>query len=235
MAATLLDLFTETLVDLGEIGAGESISPEDGQYLFGKTNEMLDSNSTERLNIYSIQELQLLIPSSKLTYQIGPGAVDFDQARPIKIDGANILVPIGGSGNASSSPLEIIGETQWRALSDVSGSLANIPSKLYPDYAWPIMNLNLYPVPRAVTATLLQLSTWVPLQQFTALTDELNMPTGYQAFVVQNIKIVIAQAYGHVVDQSMADLALTYKQRIQGLNIQSPNIGLTNGLPIQGQ
>lgn len=227
---TLLDLITEALVDIGELGVGNSVSPEDASYLMAKANEFLDSCSTERLNIYTLQQLQLRLLVAKQTFTIGPGAADFNQARPIKIEGAVTLIPMAVTSVLMSSPMEIVGEARWRAISDLSAT-TNAPEMLYPDYAAPIMNLNFYPAPRVLVATYAQLTVWVPLQQFASVTDLFGMPTGYQAFFVQNLKIVVMKAYGHEIDQATADLALTYKQRVQELNASQPNLGLTNGIP----
>lgn len=227
---TLLDLITEVMTDIGELGVGNTPSPEDAAYIMGKTNEMLASNSSERLNIYALQVLQLRLLAQKPSYSLGPGAVDFNQARPIKIEGAVILTPVAVTSDLISSPLDLIGESQYRAIGDLSAT-ANVPEKLYPDYAFPIMNLKPYPQPRCAMATFLQLTVWLPLQQFAALTDQFNMPPEYQAFFVQNLKIVIMIAYGHQIDQVTADQALTYKQRIQQLNAQNPNLALFNGIP----
>lgn len=228
--ATLLDLITEVLRDIGELGVGETPSPEDAAYCMGKANEFLDSCSTERLNIYTLEQIQLRLLTAKQTFTIGPGAGDFNRARPIKIEGAVILIPMAVTSDLMSSPMEIVGEARWRAISDLSAT-TNAPELLYPDYASPIMNLNFYPAPKVLMATYAQLTAWVALQQFAALTDVFSMPTGYRAFFVQNLKIVIMMAYGHAVDQVTADLAATYKQRVQQLNASLPNLGLSDGIP----
>ncbi|MFP5230003.1 MAG: hypothetical protein ACLGXA_20495 [Acidobacteriota bacterium] len=226
---TLLDLITECLTDIGELGQGETPSPEDSSYCMGKANELLDSWSTERLNIYEIQEIQLAL-TAKQTFTIGIGATDFNQTRPVKIEGATILVPIGATGVNISSPMEIIGEARWRAIADLSAT-TNAPELLYPDQASPIMNLNLYPAPKCVVTTILQLSAWLPLQQFVALTDEFSMPTGFQKAFVDGLKVVIMASYGHPVDQVTAAMEQSSKSRIQQLNAQLPNLGISDGIP----
>ncbi len=197
--------------------------------MFGKANELTDSLSAEKLSIYEVQQIQLAL-TNKQTFTIGPGATDFDQARPIVIEGAVILVPIGTTGKNISSPMEVVGEARWRAIADLSAT-TNAPELLYADQASPIMNLNLYPIPLCVAATILQLSTWLPLQQFTALTDDFVMPTGYRKAFVDALKIVTMKSYGHTIGQDDVLMEQTSKARIQGLNAQLPNLGISNGLP----
>lgn len=226
---TLLDLITETMITIGELAQGETPSNEDASYIMGKSNELLDSLSTERLNIYDVVETQLTL-TNKQSFQIGPGAADFDQARPVKIEGATILVPIGATGKNISSPMEVVGEARWRNIADLSAT-SNAPELLYPDQGSPIMILNLFPIPLCVAATILQLSQWLPLQQFTSLTDTLNMPYGYQKAFVDALAVVIKPSYGHPLDASDAAMEQTSRARIQGLNSQLPNLGISSGIP----
>lgn len=228
-APTLLDLITETLVSCGELAQGETPSPEDASFCFTKGNEFLDSWSTEKLNIYCIQEIQLPL-TNKQVFSIGPGAADFDQPRPILIEGAVILVPIGGTGVNISSPMEIVGEARWRAIADLSAT-TNAPELLFPDQLSPIMNLHLYPIPKCVADTVLQLSTWLPLQQFASLTDTFNMPTGYQKAFVDGLTVVILKSYGHQIGPDDVAMEQSSKGRVMALNAALPNLGLGNTIP----
>lgn len=225
---TLLDLLTEAATDIAELGQGESLSPEDAAYMMGKSNEMLDSLSTERLNIYFIEETELIL-TAKQIFQIGPGATDFNQPRPVKIEACVIRVPVNGV-NLQTGECDIVGEGRWREITDLSAT-SNVPEILYPDYNSPVMNLNFFPAPLCVVTTIAQLSQWLPLQQFVALTDEFDMPYGYQAAFVKNLSVVIMMSYGHPIDPATATLAAEYKGRIQQLNAQLPNLGLSNGIP----
>jgi len=226
---TLLDIITECLVDIGELGAGETPSPEDGAYCFGKSNELLDSLQTEKLNIYSEEEVQLAL-TAKQSFQIGPGGADFPgNARPIKIDACVILVPVNGV-NIQTGECDLIPESRWREITDKSAT-SNVPEFLYFDYGWPFGTLNFYPAPICTVATIAQLSVWLPLQQFVALTDQFNMPFGYLKAFVDALKVVIMKAYGHQIGQDDAAMEQTSKARIQGLNAQLPNLGISNGLP----
>lgn len=225
---TLLDLITEGMIDIGELGAGETPSPEDGAYIMGKANEWLDSLQVERLNIYEEEEV-LLNLTAKQSFQIGPGAADFpNNARPIKIDACVILVPVNGV-NIQTGECDLVPESRWREITDKSAT-SNVPEFCYFDYGWPFGTLNFYPAPLCAVATIAQLSVWLPLQQFASLTDAFAMPYSYQKAFVDGLKVVIMMAYGHPVDQVSASMESTTKQRLQQLNLQLPNIGLTDGI-----
>lgn len=225
---TLLDLITECLQDIAELSQGEVPSPEDSAYCFGKANEMNDSWSTERLNIYEIQELTLAL-TNKQSFQIGPGATDFNQARPVVIESCIFTAPVNGV-QVRTGQADIVGESRWRNIKDLSAT-SNLPEMLYPDQASPIMNLNFYPIPLCAVATFALLSTWLPLQQFVALTDEFSMPPGYQKAFVDGLRVVIMKGYGRPIGQDDAAMEQSSKSRIQQLNAANPNLGISSGIP----
>lgn len=225
---TLLDLITEVLVDIAELGQGETCSNEDSAYCMAKANEMLDSWSTERLNIFQIEETPLNL-TAKQSFTLGPGASDFNQTRPVKIEACIILVPVNGV-NVRTGEAEIVGEQRWRQIKDLSAT-SNIPEIMYPDYADPIMTLNFFPAPLVTVTTIAQLSQWLPLQQFASLTDEFAMPYGYQKAFVDGLRVVIMKSYGHPIGQDDAAMEQSSKDRIRQLNSQLPNLGIYGGIP----
>jgi hypothetical protein len=228
-SVTLLDLITEILVDIAELSQGETPSPEDSSYCMGKANEMLDSWQTERLNIYSIQELALWLVANQQSYQIGTGGADFpNDPRPIKIDACVILVPVNGV-DVRLGECDLISESRWREITDPSAT-SNAPEMLYFDYGWPFGTLYFYPIPKAAVATIAQLSVWLALQQFVALTDEFEMPYGYQKAFVDGLRVVVQKSYGHPLAPDDAAMEQSSKARIQGLNAALPNLGISNGI-----
>lgn len=81
---TIRDLITSSFRLLGTIQANEVPSPEDMDNAFDSLNSMLDSWSTEKLSIYSMNQYKFEFNPGQKEYTVGPGG-DWDIDRPMEI------------------------------------------------------------------------------------------------------------------------------------------------------
>jgi hypothetical protein len=210
-------MITDILVTVGELGQGQTPSPEDAQYCLTRTNAVLDSLSQEMGYIYTRTVIPYTLTANTGTYQIGTSAgAPFNTARPTKIDFARILMQVGGV-YIGVKDLDIIDVVRYDEYSDKT-TAGRVPETLYYDNAFPLGNLNLYPVPTCLVPTQLELTAWLALPQFTSLTDVFVFPPGYYEMLVLIIGVAVSPSYNKPVDQVTAGRAAQYSQRVKDIN-----------------
>lgn len=86
------DIITDAMVAIGEIGRGQIPSEEDMAHGLFVLNNLLDSWSTQRLNLYAVKKLDLTLIPNQQDYTIGPSGADFTNERPVLIQTATIVI-----------------------------------------------------------------------------------------------------------------------------------------------
>lgn len=220
---TALDLITDSLILCGEVGAGQSVSPEDGQFCLVRLNAMLDSWSQEEQYIYTRTITPYLLTANVGQYAIGPTApAPFNTARPNKIDFARILINIGGvfvgqGGQGDGGGIRLIDAVEFAGHADKS-STSIVPQELYYEPSVPNGTLHLFDIPSCPLATQLELTAWSQLQQLASLTTVLVFPPGYYEAIALSLAVAISPGYNKPVDPVTAGRAQTCTQRIKEIN-----------------
>lgn len=216
--STVLDLITDALISIGEVGQGDSISPEDSAYCLTRLNAMLDSWSIERLYIPFVQTARYSLTPLKGNYTIGQtGSVDINAPRPIAIEDAAIQIQVGAG--FTRHQLSIISQAEYALIAD-QGATANTPEKLWCDYNYPNAAIILWPAPTCPVQTQLEIVTWVPVSQFGSVNIVVTLPPGYYAGILWNLCAEIMPGYDlppNPIIQAKADEG---KRRIAALNMQ---------------
>lgn len=215
MPSTARDLIQDALETLGEMGVGEPMSAEDAAYGLLRLNQLLDSWSTRRLFVYTINIASYPLIASNPDYQIGPGGV-FVAARPLRIDAARILLLTGGH-YVGVKDLDMLTQAEYVELSDKQAT-ALIPEKLYNDGSYPNSTLSLYPAPTCAVPSKLELSTWTALPQFATLLTAFSFPPGYYSALLWSLVVELGPAYNKPPNEAQAAKALEAMAAIQNLN-----------------
>lgn len=217
MATTANDLITDVLTVIGELGQGQTASPEDGAFCLVRVNAVLDSWSQEEDYIFNRTTVPYALTSNVGVYPIGPTAgAPFNVARPNKIDAARILILVGGV-YIGVKDMRLIGYDEYVSYSDKS-STSIVPEVLYYDNAVPNGNLYLFDIPSVPVGTKLELTTWTQLPQFASLATPFVFPPGYYEAIVQALAVAISPGYNKPVDQVTAGRAAQCTQRIKEIN-----------------
>lgn len=214
---------------LGSLTQGESPSTAESTQGLQAANDMLESWSLERMNIFAVQQSEHTLVTTQQEYTIGSGG-DFDVARPIRYERASILLANAGGTGYISQPLEIIDLRQWSDIVErgASGVVARV---MYPDMAFPLTTLSLWPRPVFTgTAPKLELYTWTQLQSFADLVTSYTFPPGYQRALKFNLALEIAALDGIVPTPTVAQIAAESKAALRMLNIAAPEAS-----PVTGQ
>ncbi len=208
---------------LGVLAAGETPAAQEETDAFEALNAFVGILATQRLSIPVEERHVYPLTSGIGTYTLGPGG-DFDQARPVTIPRASVIV-----NSTSDQPLELgieVLDTQQFQSLPVKNVQSAIPLCVYPDYAFPLMNVTFWPVPNVVTLEAV-LYTPTALVNFANLTATYVAPPGYEEMFAYNLALRLAAEYGRPVDPdvrkfAMDGLALVKKANIRMVELTLP-------------
>ena len=184
--ATAQTLITRALRLLSVIGSG--VTPDSNALADGLTalNAMLEGWRNQPRASWSIDEVTGSIVANQQSYTLGP-AGNINTTRPINIENARFQL-LG-----VDYPLQIIDQAQWAGIR-VKGLKSNIPRYIYPTGDYPMVTLNLWPIP--TQAATLILGVVHPLSGISALGDTVSLPPGYEQAIAYNLAICLAPELG---------------------------------------
>jgi hypothetical protein len=212
---------------LGVIGEGETPSASESADVLEALNSMLDSWNTRRVNLYTIAFSDYPLVTGTQSYTIGTGG-DFNQARPVKIQNASILIGDAGGTPAVDKvrlPLDLINSQQWSVIKSQTAQ-STVPEAMYPDYAFPLCNLRFWPVPTfSGTAPRVEIYYWTILAAFADLTSSYTLPPGYELAIKSNLALLIAPEYDQVASQELIKTATESFDSLRALNVDNMSPG----------
>lgn len=226
---TLRDLVRSSFRLIGVLREGQGPNNDDITDSLVVLNAMLSSWSIDRLNVFEIRRDQYALVPSQQTYQIGPGAPDFDAPRPVRIDRASVIYTPNGQFSPEL-PLGSLSVREWEDLR-IKNIASTIPTNIYNDNAYPNANLSLWPVP--TIALPLVLYTWQVLaSNFSAggLDSALSFPPGYEDAIRYNLAVRLAPEWQKELREDVIESARQSKMYIQSLNAPAPVLRVELGL-----
>lgn len=219
--ATAQTLITRALRLLSVVGSGET--PDSNALADGLTalNAMLEGWRNQPWASWSIDEVTGSIVANQQSYTLGPTG-NINTTRPINIENARFQL-LG-----VDYPLSIIDQAQWAGIR-VKGLKSNIPRYIYPTGDYPMVTLNLWPIPTQ-TATLI-LGVVHPLSGFSALGDTVTLPPGYEQAIAYNLAICLAPEFGVSASGEVVQIAKKSLAEIKRMNSQTitSDLGLLAG------
>jgi hypothetical protein len=235
-------LIRRALQLLGAIDPGETPNASEMEDARLALNALLDSWSTERLNIYTIGAALYPLVTTQAAYTIGSATGgsggDLVAVRPIKIDRANAVLTDAAT-KLIRLPLEIIDAKRWAEIRSRAAT-ASVPELLYYDHAVPQATISVYPTPTFTgTAPQLELFTWAALTAFADLVTAVYIAPGYDRALTYNLAIEIAPEFGREPSGAVIAVAREAKAAIRAMNAAlygvEPPAGPLNAVPQAGQ
>ena len=228
--ATVRDVITSALAELGVIAAGETPSDADAQIGLSGLNDLVDQWAAERLAIYTITRTTWSIISGTQTYSVGAGeAVNI--ARPVFVDHVNFV------DTSPSKPIEY----QMTPLTDDAWShvpiktiTAPFPTNWYYNPTFPFGALTLWPVP---TASTLQGVLYAPqaVSEFASLDTAVSLPPGYRRMLIKNLALDLASAFERQPQATLAADARESKSVVKRANIRLMDMQIEAAALVQGR
>lgn len=219
-----VDLITLALKDIGALGIGQSISPDDTADGLATLNMMLGQWQGERLSVYHL--VDTAIPSTgAVSYTVGIGG-NFNVLRPFEINAAYARLN-AGSSNPIDYQIQMMRSREDWSLTALK-SLTSFPSWGYYDPAFPLGNLFLYPVPNNTFE--IHIVTMEALPQFATPATVISLPPEYMAAIRYNLGVWLAPSYQIPLQPDLRMLAANAKRVIKMMNVQIPSLKMPRGL-----
>lgn len=175
-------------------------------------NARLDSLRNDELFAYARQAQSLTLVAAQYVYTIGPSG-DLSTTRPVAIEAA--WIESGGT----SYGVDLITDEEYAAIPDKTAT-ATWPTQANYKATMTTGTLTVWRVPTA--AGTMKLLTRVVPSSFSAITDTLALPPGWEEFLVSELAIVLAPEYDQPIPQS-----------VMGMNVRARNgIKVINSRPI---
>src|SRR5580765_4018790 len=122
-------IISDSLLTLGVLAQGEDVSPSNGAYCLTRLNSMIDSWQLQRQAMFQMERTTYPLVAGTQNYTIGVGGT-FNQARPVRIEGAGYIVPASLTSVATELGIAVLNDAQYMAQS-VKGLTTAIIGAIY--------------------------------------------------------------------------------------------------------
>lgn len=223
--STALDIIKASLKDCGAIGVGQTPLSEDTNDALTRLNAMMAQWIRRRWLVYHLVDI-VFTGTGQLFYTIGPGG-DISTTRPDRIEAAFFRQTTAPSGNRVDYPLDVLSAREEYNLIALK-TMQSFPYCLFYDSAYPLGNVYVWPVPNSQYE--MHLSVKAPLQQFTSLTDVVNLPPEYEECIRLNLAVRLGISYQLPPNPSLVSLAKVALNTIKNTNTQIPSLQMPSDL-----
>lgn len=224
MLVPVLTVVKEALAELNVIQPGASIPAPISTLFLSKLNQIIDNWNAERAKVWAEVFPSFTLTPSLSPHTIGPSGATFTATiRPVTLDGCSLNL------NTDTPnvfiPIDVIDWQVYQALS-VPGIATSIPEAVYYETDWPNGKLFFYPIPNYAYAVRLALRT---IFGIVTLSDNLDLPPGYQSAITLTLAEDGATAMGRAVPAKTAKGAAEGRARIGANNTIVPLLDLQDG------
>lgn len=221
-SVSVQNLCKDSLLEIGVLAAGEPLRAEDATFVVGRLNQLFDSYNAMREASYIEGTDLFTFVANQQDYTIGPAAFSPDftygNARPNLVDNANVI--LNNVNPNVRNPIQIR-DYQWWAGVSVRSVTTTFPTDLYYEADWPLGILHFWPVPNSTYG--LELFTTNTFAQV-AITDSLNLPSGYQNAIMLTLAENVAPSYGKAISPLTAAKAREARETIFAVNSLTPRL-----------
>ena len=225
--ATVQDLITNSLKEIGAIAIGETPTAAESADALSMLNNMLDLWNTESLMVYNINSTVFNYVAGQATYTIGTGG-NFNIVRPVKIEAAYNR-QYNGAQNQYDFKIHVTEDFQEYSDIQAKNITSVLPIVMYDDGNYPLKNLTFYPIPQNSTYQLV-LWYWTVVDSVSALTDTVTLPPGYKIALEFNLALLLANRYGKPVTPLLVDNAVKTKAQIARINTEPGKLTMPDRL-----
>lgn len=131
---------------------------------------------------------------------------------------------IGQTSSTMFLPLMLANYSQYSDLT-VRAIQSTWPTQVYDNGAYPVRELSFWPVPQNAYAV--ELWLWKPLATYDSLDDELNLPPGYERYLVLKLAMEMAPEFGKTVTETLKATLQEAENAVKTLNQQVTKTSLS--------
>lgn len=216
MSATVRSVCTGALRLLGVTQQNNPPSAADMDVAVYALSSMLESWSTQALNIYTTTTLEFDFIPDQATYKLGPSLdADWETERPMALSYCYLRYT-QSSGTPIDMPIQIINDQQ-RAAIQAKTITSPIPTTVYYNASMPDATLTFWPVPSTTYQAILWMDA--PLNSFDNLSDALQFPRGYEQAIRYNLAVNLAAEFGLSAKPEIVAVASRSINDLKSLNV----------------
>lgn len=224
-----IDLISSSARLAGILASGEQLQGNEPNDCLLILQQMLDEWQADGLKIFTENINTFPFILGQQTYTLGIGGT-FNMARPAHISrmGCQIL---SNPTQPSEVPITMLDVDGWAnvRVKNISGSY---PLFCYPDYAYPVMNLNFWVIPGLASNVVIY--SWTPLLSWPDLdTTDVTFPPAYFQAIRYNLAVKIAPEFDMPLTQSFQLVMATAESSLKALkdlNLPQPILRCDPGL-----
>ena len=208
--ATVSEILLSAAIKLGAKEPGGSLTTAESAEALKILVSMLASFEIDTNLIFRIAQDSYTWAASNTTRTIGSSG-DLNGTRPDKIRSAFFK-----DSSGSDYPVEVIYDRAAYDSYTEKDTAADIPDVIFYDPAYPLGTVYVYPTPDA--AMTFYVNYDAPLQTFTAATDALSMPPGYQWMIENNMAVALQPVFSLAAPPDVVREAINSKRRLSKNN-----------------
>lgn len=210
---TVRELIRKSMLLIGAISSGESLSADEASDGLSSLNDLLDSWSTDGLLIPAMVREEFTLTPAQASYTIGTGG-NFNTTNPQIIEEARLLVTSSSPG--FETPLKIYNVQEYADI-QIKSLSTSMPEALYFQRGSPLSTIYLYTVPSE--ANKLVLYSRKALSNFANVNDDIELPAGYQRALRYNLALELAVEYGKAPSDYIMMTAQELKAQLIRVNM----------------
>jgi hypothetical protein len=215
VSLTAGQLIASSLRVIGVLASGETPTANEQNDALTAFNDLIDAWSTQQLLIPNKEREVFPLVASQQTYTMGTGG-NFNTSRPQMIE--NALIQLAQNSPVLEIPMGVLTKEQYQAVI-LKTTTSTFPLYLYNDQAYPLSNINVWPVPNTAVNNLV-LYSWKPLSTLSTINTALSLPPGYERALKFALAVELAPEYGKAIPDSVAILAVESKADIKRMNFK---------------
>lgn len=197
------DIIKASLRHIAVLGTGSSLDANEADDALKLLNAMLASWSAEGNMIYVETKEEFNLTNERI-YTIGEGA-DFNTSRPVSIKGAYVT-----QGSTDYSLVEYNNDQYSRITNKDTSS--GVPNVFYYDGDFPTAKVYLFPAPNSVNTITINMIK--PLNSFTSLDTDFELPAEYLLALEYNLAKLIAPQYEREASMTVKQIANSSKATV---------------------
>lgn len=207
---TVNELIRKSMLLIGAISTGETPSADESADGLSSLNEILETWSTEGLQIFTTVREAFSFIANQAAYTMGSGG-GWNTTRPMFIDEVRVN---DTSANVESN-CDIINVKQWADIVQKS-TASTIPRMVYIEQSAAYQTLNFYPKPSGTNQAIIY--SRKPLTAFTSINDVISLPQGYQRALRYALALELSVEYGKTPSELVFATAKELKGNLKRVN-----------------
>ncbi len=224
--ATVLDVVSGSLVDIGVLAAGETPVAADADGALAALNDLIDQWRTERMTIPFVTRTEKTLTANDGQYTVGTGG-DFNILWPSIINDVRLLLT--DPTPDFELPLIKLTDDAYAGIPE-KALTAPYPTSWYynPTFASGLGTIDFWPVP---TLSTLKAVMYTPtaVTAFSALSTTITLPPAWARMLRKNLALEIAPSYKIQPEPILIQQALASMAAVKRSNFRMEDMSMPAG------